>query len=132
MKNRKNTVLNYSVTSAPIFKSNIDASKLFEMAIEFANTGYKLKAMETAREALIFAKQANDYVAVYIHSFLAVIHMDFKNFSNARIHCYNANNRLDKTHFSFNTDKIYIDALLKKIAYFDRDAKQLEFDALAA
>ena len=121
-----------AIESAPIFQSKLDASKLFEMAIEFANTGYKLKAMETAREALIFAKQSNDYVAVYIHSFLAVVSIDFRQFSNARIHCYNANNLLKKGHFSYETDKRYINALLRQIAKTDVEMKQLEFDALAA
>lgn len=132
MENTSSSINSYQVTSAPIFKAKLDATKLFEMALEFANNGFKLKAMETAREALIFAKQSNNYVAVYIHSFLAVLNVDFRNFSSARIHCYNANNRLDKGHYSFEADKAYIDALLKKISTADREMKQLEFEALAA
>ncbi len=97
------------------FQGSVNIEKLFELAIESANKGYKLKAMEIAREALIFAKQSNDYLAVYIHGFLTVLCIDFKNTSHAKIHVFNALNRLDQKHFSFVSDQQYLNALLKKI-----------------
>ena len=97
------------------FLGNVHIENLFELAIETANKGYKLKAMEIAREALIFAKQRKDYLAVYIHGFLAVLNMDLNKTSTARIHIYNAMNRLDNMHFSIESDKKYLGALLNKI-----------------
>jgi hypothetical protein len=93
----------------------INIEKLFELAIETANQSYKLKAMEIAREALIFAKQSNAYLAVYIHGFLAVLNIDFNKTSTARIHLYNAINRLDKTHYSYASDYKYLQALMNKL-----------------
>ena len=97
------------------FLGNVNIENLFELAIETANKGYKLKAMEIAREALIFAKQRKDYLAVYIHGFLAVLNIDLNKTSTARIHIYNAMNRLDNNHFSAASDKKYLGALLNKI-----------------
>lgn len=93
---------------------NVNIEKLFELAIENANKGYKLKASEIAREALIYAKQQNDYTAVYIHSFLAVLSLEFKRTSHAKIHIFNALNRLDKKHYSYESDEAYLQALLRK------------------
>ena len=92
------------------FHGNVNIEKLFELAIDSANKSYKLKAMDIAREALIFAKQSNDYLAVHIHGFLAVLSIDFKKTSHAKIHVYNALNRLDTNHFSYATDKQYLNA----------------------
>ena len=97
------------------FKGSVNIEKLFELAIETANKSYKLKAMEIAREALIFAKQSNDYLAVYIHGFLAVLNIDLQKTSTARIHIYNAMNRLNDKHYSAVSDKQYLEALLNKI-----------------
>ena len=97
------------------FKGSVNIEKLFELAIETANKSYKLKAMEIAREALIFAKQSNDYLAVYIHGFLAVLNIDLQKTSTARIHIYNAMNRLNPKHYSAVSDKQYLEALLNKI-----------------
>lgn len=97
------------------FKGNVNIEKLFELAIETVNKGYKLKAIEIAREALIFAKQSNDYLALYIHGFLAVLHIDLQKTSTARIHIYNAMNRLNPKHYSAESDKQYLHALLNKI-----------------
>lgn len=101
--------------SQSTFSGSINVEKLFELAIETANQGYKLKAMEIAREALIFAKQTNDYTMVYIHSFLAVLNTDFNKISSARIHIYNAMNRLNTKHYSYETDNQYLTVLLSKL-----------------
>ncbi len=101
------------------FLGNVNIENLFEFAIETANKGYKLKAMEIARESLIFAKQSNDYLAVYIHGFLAVLLIDLHKTSTARIHIYNAMNRLDNNHFSVTSDKKYLGALLNKVNLLD-------------
>ena len=98
---------------APKYGS-VNIEQLFELSIETANKGYKLKASEIAREALIFAKQQNDYTAVYIHGFLAVLSLDFKRTSHAKIHIFNALNRLDKKHLSYESDEAYLQALLRK------------------
>ncbi len=107
------------------FQGNVNIEKLFELAIDSANKSYKLKAMDIAREALIFAKQNNDYLAVHIHGFLAVLSIDFKKTSHAKIHVYNALNRLDTNHFSYASDKQYLNALLRKISRIDFPIHQL-------
>lgn len=107
------------------FQGNVNIEKLFELAIESANQSYKLKAMEIAREALIFAKQSNDYLAVHIHGFLAVLSMEFKKNSHAKIHVFNALNRLDKKHFSYESDMQYLNALLRKINRLDNPVHQI-------
>ncbi|MBL6876438.1 MAG: hypothetical protein ISR01_06565 [Chitinophagales bacterium] len=107
------------------FQGNVNIEKLFELAIDSANKSYKLKAMDIAREALIFAKQSNDYLAVNIHGFLAVLSIDFKKTSHAKIHVYNALNRLDANHFSYASDKQYLNALLRKINRIDFPIHQL-------
>ena len=84
------------------------------------------------REALISAKQNNLYVAIYIHSFMAALCLDQHKLGKARIHIYNATNRLNKNHFSYNTDKVYLDALLAMVNKEDKEFKQLQFEALAA
>ena len=98
-----------------IFEGNVNLEKLFELAIETANQGYKLKAMNIARECISFAKQTNDYTLVYIHGFLAVLSIDIKKYSSARIHLYHALNRLEKTHFDYKLDFGYLTALQNKI-----------------
>jgi hypothetical protein len=100
-------------------KTNINIERLFEMAIEKANGGKKQKAAQIAREALVAAKQNNDYIAVYIHGFLAVLCMEDKQFTSARIHIYNAQNRLDKRHYSYHTDLEYFEAILRKLNHLD-------------
>jgi len=107
------------------FLGNVHIENLFELAIETANKGYKLKAMEIAREALIFAKQRKDYLAVYIHGFLAVLNIDFNKTSTARIHIYNAMNRLDKNHFSVVSDKKYLGALLNKVNLIEHQVHEV-------
>lgn len=100
-------------------KTNINIEQLFEMAIDKANSGNKEKAISIAREALMAAKQNNDYIAVYIHGFLAVLCMDEKQFTSARIHIYNAQNRLDNRHYSYYTDLEYFEAILSKLNKID-------------
>jgi hypothetical protein len=114
-----------------IFKAQVNIENLFELAIDTANQGYPLKAMAIAREALIFAKQENKYICIYIHSFLAVLSMDFQKFSNARIHIYNALNRLESKHFSYNTDKQYLSALLNQLESLDETPNMVQ-EAMAA
>lgn len=132
MRALQTNTANYQTQNPNIFSGTINTEKQFELAIETANAGYKLKGMELAREALIFAKQKNEYLAVYIHSFLAVISLDFMKYSNARIHIYNAMNILDKNHFSYKTDKEYMETLLKVIEKAEAGYKQLTFKELAA
>lgn len=132
MRNLGTTTESFEIKNSNIFNNKINTEQLFEFAIEQANKGYNLKALEIAREALISAKKENMYLAIYIHSFMAALSLDFMQYGNARIHIYNATNRLNKNHFSYNTDKGYLDALLRKVETMDRDSKQLEFDALAA
>jgi hypothetical protein len=110
----------------------VDVEKQFETAIEAANTGYKLRAMELAREALMHAKQKNDYTAVYIHSFLAAISIDFKQYNNARIHIYNAVNRLEKGHYSYQSDREYFDALQKALEKAEQSSQLEGMKELAA
>lgn len=100
-------------------KTNINIEKLFEMAIDKANNGNKEKAMSIARDALIAAKQNNNYVVVYIHGFLAVLSMENKQYTSARIHIYNAQNKLDKRHYSYQTDLEYFEAFLRKLNKID-------------
>lgn len=104
-----------------IFEGNVNLEKLFELAIETANQGYKLKAMNIARECISFAKQNNDYLLVYIHGFMAVLSMDINKLSSARIHVYHALNRLEKSHFDYKTDFGYLTALQEKIADVEGD-----------
>ncbi|MEZ4979042.1 MAG: hypothetical protein R2772_07070 [Chitinophagales bacterium] len=118
--------------SKQLLVGDLNIEKLFELAIETANLGYPLKAMAIAREALIFAKQQNKYIAIYIHSFLAVLSMDFLKFSSARIHLYNALNRLDKNHFSYNTDQQYLGALLQQIENLEQNSSSENRSSLAA
>lgn len=118
--------------SKHLLSGQLNIEKLFELAIETANLGYPLKAMAIAREALIFAKQQNKYISVYIHSFLAVLSMDVLKFSNARIHLYNALNRLDKNHFSYTTDQQYLGALLQQIESLEQNSSPEISRSLAA
>lgn len=107
------------------FQGNVNIENLFQLAIESANQGLKLKAMDIAREALIFAKQKNDYIAVYIHSFLAVLSLELNKVSHAKIHVFNALNRLESKHYSFDTDKTYLHALHKKINLLENPVLQV-------
>lgn len=83
------------------YVQKVNVEEIFENAIDMANKQFKLKAMEIAREALIFAKKTNNYLSVYIHGFLAVLHMEMHKTSSARIHVYNAINTLNKDHLAF-------------------------------
>ncbi|MFT4644950.1 MAG: hypothetical protein ACI8ZX_001357 [Planctomycetota bacterium] len=132
MRNLGTTTENFQIKNANVFNNKINTEQLFEYAIEQANKGYNLKALEIAREALISAKSENMYIAIYIHSFMAALSLDFLQYGNARIHIYNAMNRLNKNHFNYNIDKGYLNALLRKVEKTDKEYKQLEFDALAA
>ncbi|MGB0885914.1 MAG: hypothetical protein ACPGR5_05775 [Chitinophagales bacterium] len=132
MENLRTNTPSFPVSNSNVFNSKNNTEQMFEYAIEQANIGNETKAMEIAREALITAKQNNLYLAIYIHSFMAALCMERKDFGSARIHIYNATNKLNTNHFSYNTDKIYLDALLALIEKKDGVAKQLHFDALAA
>jgi len=127
-----NTTINFEIKNSNIFNNKVNTEQMFEFAIEQANKGFNLKAMEVARESLISAKKDNMYVAIYIHSFMAALSLEFMQYENARIHIYNATNRLNKEHYSYNIDKSYLDALLLKVEMQDKEYKQLEFEALAA
>ncbi len=132
MRNLRTTTKSIEIKNSNIFNSRVNTEQLFEYAIEQANKGFNLKAMEIARESLMSAKKDNLYLSIYIHSFMAALSLDFMQYGNARIHIYNAMNRLNKEHFSYNVDKSYLDALLLKVVNQDKEYKQLEFDALAA
>lgn len=132
MRNLGTTTESFEIKNSNIFNNKINTEQLFEYAIEQANQGYHFKALEIAREALISAKKENMYLAIYIHSFMAALSLDFMQYGNARIHIYNAMNRLNKNHFNYNTDKGYLEALLRKVESMDKEFKQLEFDAMAA
>lgn len=125
---RKNTNQFPSVNST-VFNSNINTEQMFEFAIEQANLGKNKKAMEIARESLISAKQNNLYVAIYIHAFMAALCLDKKDSGTARIHVYNALNRLNKNHFNYNIDKNYLTALLNLIEKQELSLKQKNFAA---
>ncbi|MGB1248543.1 MAG: hypothetical protein ACPG4Z_06625 [Chitinophagales bacterium] len=122
----------FPIAGSNVFNSKVNVEQLFEMAIDFANNGMKDKAIDTAREVLIFAKQSNNYTAVYIHSFLASMMLEKMQCTHARIHCYNALNRLDKNHFDYKTDKQYLESLLVYVEKAETKVGQLEFEALAA
>lgn len=122
----------YVSQSANVFNGQINTEKQFELAIDTANAGYKLKAMEIARETLIFSKQKNEYLAVYIHCFMAALCLEFKQYNNARIHVYNALNRIESKHYSYLTDKEYAETLLKVIEKAENGGKQLLMKELAA
>ena len=124
---RTQTVRNINIKSI-----EIKAEELFELAIEKANIGNNKKAFDIAKDALIYSKRNNLYLAIYIHSFLATLSIEFAHYGNARIHIYNAINRLNKNHFNYNEDRGYLEALQVFINKKDREYKQLEFDALAA
>lgn len=132
MRNLKTSISSYPTTNSNIFNSKINTEEMFEYAIELANEGNDTRAMEIARESLISAKQNNLYVAIYIHSFMAALSLDKNDLGTARIHIYNAENRLNKNHFSYNTDRTYLRALLALVNKQDKVFKQLEFDGVAA
>lgn len=132
MNNLRTNTNSYPTTNTNVFNSKINTEQMFEYAIELANAGNDTKAMEIARESLISAKQNNLYVAIYIHSFMAALSLDKKDLGTARIHIYNAVNRLNKDHFSYNTDRTYLNALLALVEKEDKEFKQLEFEAMAA
>ncbi len=131
MENFKNTS-SLLIQNSNVFNNKKNTEQLFEYAIEQANLGLNTKALEIARESLISAKNSNLYVAIYIHSFMAALSLDFMKYENARIHIYNAKNRLDKNHYSYYTDLSYLEALLKKVNSLDKQYKQMKFEALAA
>lgn len=122
----------FPTTNSNIFNSKINTEQMFEYAIDLANDGNDKKAMEIARESLISAKQNNLYLAIYIHSFMAALSLDKNDLGTARIHIYNAENRLNKNHFNYNTDRTYLNALLALVNKQDKEFKQLEFEAMAA
>ncbi len=100
-------------------QANLNVENLFDAAINAANKGLKLKAINIAKEALIYAKQQGNYTAIYIHSFLAVLSIDFKQYTNARIHLYHALNLLKQEHFSYKKDLSYIQLLVQKLNQLD-------------
>jgi hypothetical protein len=126
------TTSSHPMSNTNIFNQRINTEEMFEYAIEQANAGKQNQALDIAREALIKAKQNNLYIALYIHSFMAVLYLDQNNIGNARIHIYNAMNKLSKLHFSYNTDKLYLDTLLALVNKSDKTIKQLQIEAFAA
>jgi len=132
MNNLRTNTSSYPTTNSNVFNNKINTEQMFEYAIEQANAGNDTKAMEIARESLISAKQNNLYVAIYIHGFMAALSLDKLDLGTARIHVYNAMNRLNKDHFSYNIDKNYLTALLSLIEKQDPEVKQLKFENMAA
>lgn len=132
MENLRTNTSSFPVSNSNVFNSKNNTEQMFEYAIEQANIGNEIKAMEIAREALITAKQNNLYLAIYVHSFMAALCIERKDFGSARIHIYNATNKLNANHFSYNTDKVYLDALLALVNKKDGNSKQLQFSDLAA
>lgn len=114
-----------------IYQGTVNTSVLFELAIDNANEGKKMRAIDIAKESLFFAKKDNEYTAVYIHCFLAALHIELNKLSTARIHLYNAMNRLDKKHYSYTTDLAYINALQNKLNEMDLETPMVK-EALAA
>lgn len=132
MNNLRTNSTSFPTTNTNVFNSKINTEQMFEYAIDQANLGNDTKAMEIAREALISAKQNNLYVAIYIHSFMAALCLDKLDLGTARIHIYNAVNRLNKNHFSYNIDRNYLNALLALVEKQDKEYKQLQFESMAA
>ena len=120
------------VTNFNIKNIEIKAEELFEKAIVCANDGFSKKAFDIARDALIYSKRNNLYLAIYIHSFMAALSIDFTQYGNARIHIYNAINRLNINHFNYKVDRTYLEALLVHVNKVDKEYKQIEFEAMAA
>lgn len=91
------------------------ARRFFEKAVKRINEGFPLQAMSLAREALIYAKYAQTYQRVYIHSFLAMTNLDFGKTDSARIHCWQALQLLDENHGAYDADKRYLNALYEEV-----------------
>ena len=87
----------------------------FAEAIDAINNGKIFESISAAKEALIYAKYAQSYQRVYIHGFLAMLHLDLKKFNNARIHCWHAQNDLDENHRDHDTDLAYYVTLSDEI-----------------
>ncbi|NNC94835.1 MAG: hypothetical protein HKN92_04685 [Chitinophagales bacterium] len=94
---------------------NEKAKVLFQRAIKEANQGKDLQSVESATEALMYAKQSGAYERVYIHSFLAMMFMDFSKNEIAKIHCFEALQSLRKDHRHYGSDHKYLIALNDEI-----------------
>ena len=91
------------------------AAVFFERAIEESNKGLTHSAIETASFALKLADYSNDYVAVYINSFLAQHYLEVREFHMAISHCLNAIELLDEQHEDYREDHSYLQALQNTI-----------------
>lgn len=124
---------NTQVNATNVFiNGSVNTEVLLEMAVEMANKGNATKALEMAREALIFANRQNDYTKLYVHAFMAVLYLDMRNAEQTRWHIWKANNCLNENHFAFQTDKTYLNALLGKLSRLENQGKQIELLTVAA
>ena len=110
--------------------ANVNVKALFEQAVSQANAGLKLLALETAREALIYAKRQSNEMQVRIHRFLAFLSMDFMKFDQAKIHCWQAMSALNRKNAEYDIEREVFELMLEKInAKANTDFERFEIAA---
>ena len=109
---------NYAKLNADILK-NPDYGKLaksiFLQSIDEFNGGKIQKSLETAMEALMYAKYSRHYIRVYIHSFLALLNFENRRLNVAKIHCWQGLELLQKGHRNYKADFAYLTQLQNEI-----------------
>ena len=98
-----------------INESKLQAERLFNEAVQLANSGQPLKAVEVAQEALVFAWHNRSYQYVYINSLLALLNYEMGKLKMASYYCSSAIKSLDRSHYKFKEDAEYLNSFLSNI-----------------
>lgn len=91
--------------------------EFFERAIEEANKGMIYSAIDTARDALVMTKYSRQYVAPYVHGFLAQLLLETAHKGAAAFHAEMAIAKLNPENSDFREDKKYYTSLLSTIRH---------------
>jgi hypothetical protein len=108
------------------------SQRLFREAIKAANNGKTDEAMDLGKEALVYARYVKSPQRVFIHNFLAVLHLEKKKFAVARYHTWQALNDLEGEATTVQKERAYLSTLQKEIANQEKAYKQIEPIRLAS
>lgn len=89
--------------------------RLFNEAIGAANNGKTDEAIDLGREALVYARYVKSPQRIFIHNFLAVLHLEKKKFAVAKYHTWQAIADLKAEEKEVSLEKSYLVALQREI-----------------
>ena len=121
-----------TATARNLYQGTIQVEAYFERAIEQANVGLLHLAVDTAREALIFAKRRNHPLVPRIHRLLAFLLMDLGQAEQAKLHTWYAIRALRSTSVDYHIEREMLELLLERIKRMARERDERPSTPLAA